>query len=32
MEYVDTYTNAYIHFHASDMILMLDTDAAYIVM
>ena len=32
LDYVATYPNAYIRFHASDMILMLDTDAAYLVM
>ena len=32
MDYVDTYPNAYIWFHASDMILMIDTYDAYLAM
>ena len=31
MDYVHTYPNAYIRFHASDMILNIDSDAAYLV-
>ena len=31
MNYADTHPNVYISFNASNMILMLDTDAAYIV-
>ena len=30
MDYTATYPNDYIRFHASDMILMLDTDATYL--
>ena len=31
MDYVHTYPNAYIRFHASDMVLTIDSDAAYLV-
>ena len=31
MDYAATYPNSYIQVHASDMILMLDTDASYLV-
>ena len=31
MDYVHTYPDAYIRFHASDMILNIDSDAAYLV-
>ena len=32
MDYANTYKNAYVRFHASDMILEADSDAAYLVM
>ena len=32
MDYADTHLNVYIHFHASDMVLMIDTNATYLVM
>ena len=32
MNYLDTYPNDYIHFHSIYMVLMLDTNAAYLVM
>ena len=32
MDYVSTYPNAYIRFHASSMILHVDSDAAYLVL
>ena len=32
MDYTATYPNDYTHFHVSDMILMIGTDAAYLVM
>ena len=31
MDYLHTYPNAYIHFYASDMILHVDSNAAYLV-
>lgn len=32
MDYVSTYPNAFIHYHASDMILNIESDAAYLVL
>jgi hypothetical protein len=32
MDYIHTYPNAVIHYHASDMILKITSDAAYLVL
>ena len=32
MDYMHTYNNAYLRYHASDMVLHVDSDAAYLVL
>ena len=32
MDYAATYPNVYVRYHASDMVFMVDSDAAYLVM